>query len=163
MRLQLSKRLLASLAVAGALTGGMLLTPASAQEVEKKVATVTVSGTALNPDGTPGAKLPVVVKAFEKKLAGGADPDSGNPAPPDLLSQGRQGPGKGSAMKTLAKGMTDDSGKFSLKFQTLGQGDQIVQLEIGQNTKTPWMTQSVTTKGKDVDLGNIQLREPVRG
>lgn len=169
MRLHLSNRLLASLAMAGALTGGMLLAPASAQDPEKKPVTLTVSGTAINPDGTPGAKLPVAIKGVEKKpmgIGGGEGGGAGGESPPpDMLSQGAKKGGaqsKGNMMKTLGKGVTDDSGKFSIKVQTLGQGDETVQLEIGETTRTNWAKQSVVTKGKDVDVGNVQLREPAR-
>jgi hypothetical protein len=167
MRLHLSKGLLASLAVAGALVGGSFMSPANAQEQGKQGAVVTISGTALNPDGSPGAKLPVAVKAATKKPMGGSGggEGGGNENPPDLLSQGQgKGGAKGKAegmLKTLGKGMTDDSGKFAVKFsQDQGTG---VLLEIGEPTKSNWLRRPVDHKGKDVDLGNVQLSEKVAG
>lgn len=171
MRSYISRNTLAGLAAAGALAGGMLVMPPTssaqsdprplAQDPERKPATITITGTALQPDGAPAASLPVAIKAVEKRPVGPAGSGDG---PPELLSQGKDASkAKDGMMKVLAKGTTDANGKFSLKFQTLGQGDQTVTLEIGENTKTPWTKQQVVTKGKDVDVGAVQLREPVRG
>lgn len=172
MRSYISRNMLAGLAAAGALAGGMLMMPPATsaqsdlrlhtQDPDKKPATITITGTALKPDGTPGANLPVTIKAVAKKPVG---PDGGGgEQPPELLSQGKDASkSKDGMMKVLAQGTTDANGKFSLKLEPLGQGDQTVTLEIGQTTKTHWAKQQVVTRGKDVDVGNVQLREPARG
>ena len=172
MRLHLSNGLLASLAVAGALVGGALINPASAQDTggERKPTQITISGTALNPDGSPAAGLPVAIKAPDKKLIGGSGGEgggaAGEQAPPDLLSQGNKGgqgakggaKGKGEGVvKTIGRGVTDDSGRFSVKVTTPGQGAQTVLVEIGEPTKSNWYRKSHNTEGKDLDLGNLQL------
>lgn len=179
MRFSTSKGFLASLAVAGALVGGLLLSPASAQQGntgDKKPANITISGTALNPDGSPAAKLPVHIKGIEKHgmQAGGGEGGGGDGAgapPPDLLSQGAQGKGakgggkakgEGGLYKTLGKGVTDESGKFSVKVTTLGQGDHTVMVEIGEAGKTNFMRKTVPTQGKDLDLGNVTLTAPAK-
>lgn len=176
MRFTTSKGLLASLAVAGAMVGGALLSPASPPQPGKgdaKPIAITISGTALNPDGSPGAKLPVVVKSVEKTLRGAGGSGEGDPGapPPDLLSQGSSGAaGKGGAKggskggksgegvyKTIGRGMTDESGRFAVKATTHGQGDQTVMVEIGDVTKTPFIRKTMPTMGKDVDMGNVTL------
>ena len=153
MRLQ--RTFIVGLVAAGALGAGLLLSPASAAQAAK-AATITVSGTALLPDGAPGASLPVSVMAPTKELQKGATGDA-----PGVLLQDKSKSKEGAMLKPLAKGMTDAQGKFALKFEAPAQGDQTVTLQIGDATKTAWAKQQVVTKGKDVDLGNIQLKAPV--
>lgn len=157
--MRLHRSLIAALAAAGALSVGLLLAPASqAAAQDAKAPMITVSGTALNPDGSPGANLPVALKAPEKKPVGGDNPPGGLAQDPGKDSGKAKAQG---AMKVLAKGTTDAQGKFSLKFQPSSSGEQGLMLEVGDNTKTPWAKQPVVVKGKDVDLGNIQLKAPV--
>ena len=164
MRLQVKTRFLVTLSAGALLTGVIASAPASGTETlgqDAPPSTITVSGSAVNPDGTPGANLPVSIKAPQKNPAP-AGPDGNSP---DLLVQeGRQGKAKGEGiLRTLARGTTDEQGKFSLKFEAPGQGDQTVTLEIGEATRTPWAKQQVVTKGKDKDVGKVQLRDPVKG
>lgn len=139
--------------LAGALGLALMLPPVSgATQESPEPQMITVTGTAVNPDGTPGANLAVAVKVPDKQPAKGAG--AGSNAPGALLgvvgSQGQR------PMKVLAKGTTDSEGKFSLKFQPPQVGSAI--LEIGESSKTPWIRQTLAVQGKDLDLGRIQLR-----
>lgn len=159
MRLQ---RSLATLAATGALSMVLWLAPSSqAAEQGAQASMITISGTAVNPDGSPGAGLPVALKAPEKKPVPGDSPGSA----PGLLTQGADKPDKPrseGSFKVLAKGTTDAQGKFALKFQPAAAGEQALFLEIGDSTKSAWAKQSVVAKGKDIDLGNITLKAPAQ-
>ena len=149
--MRIHRSLIAGLAAAGALGVGLLLAPASqAAQQANEPPMITVSGTAVNPDGTPGANLPVAIKVPAKQPAKG---EGAGVDPPEVLSQGER------PMKVLAKGTTDSQGKFSLKFAPPSVGS--VTLEVGESSKTAWAKQTVATQGKDVDLGRIQLKAPI--
>lgn len=159
MRLQLSTGFLASLAAAGALVGGVLLAPvnsAAQDQGAQQGGQITITGTCVNPDGSPATKMPVEITAPRK---GGVNQDEAaggeGPGDPGLLQQGGGKSKSRSAFETLATGMTDDSGRFSLKFKPIGK---VVTLAVGDPSKSAWAKKTVNTEGKDVDVGNIQLK-----
>lgn len=168
-----SSSLVASLAVAGALAGGIFLTPPAlqAQDQPKQAqGMLTISGTAIGPDSKPAAKLPVVVKMPTKGKIAAPKPGGGvGPDEPGILLQQKKGPrAKRESAKTLGKGVTDESGHFAVKFQDPVQPHQedhgvTVIVEIGEKRSQPWAIKSHTlNKGKDMDLGNVQLQAAVR-
>lgn len=110
---------------------------------------VSISGTAEMPDGSPAGGLEVVVKALQKR-----------PQPDEGAVEQEKGQGEG-MFRTLAQGTTDADGKFSLSVAQSAP-ELAVTLEIGQSRKTHWAKRQLELKGKDVDLGKIRLREPVR-
>ncbi len=165
--LKFSSTLLASLAAAGALAGGILFAPpASADGVflsaqdQPQRKPFNVTGVALLPDGQPAVKFPVEIKVPNKVLQNaGGDQGGGQAPPPDLLSQAKGGPGD--MQKTVAKGVTDDSGRFTLKVQPIN--GNVFYVTIGDKLKSPWIDKphQIKEEGKDVDLGNIQLSPKV--
>lgn len=153
--MRIHRSLMAGLAAAGALGVGLLLSPASqAAQQANEPPLITVSGTAVNPDGTPGANLPVAIKVPAKQPAKG---EGAGVDPPEVLfaESGSQGE---RPTKVLAKGTTDSQGKFSLKFEAPPIGS--ATLEIGESAKTPWVKQTIVAQ-KDIDLGRITLKAPV--
>lgn len=150
------RSLMVGLAAAGAVGIGLLLPPSvSAAQESPEPQMITVSGTAINPDGTPGANLAVAIKIPDKQPAKGAG--AGSNAPGMSLAGVRSQAQR--PMKVLAKGTTDSEGRFSVKFQPPPVGS--ATLEIGETSKTPWMRQTLALKGKDVDLGRVQLRAAI--
>jgi hypothetical protein len=154
----------AGLAALGLLAGGLLLSPHAGADpsalVQPKTTTITLSGTAIHPDGSPAADLPVEIKANKKELvdAGGG---GGQAPPPDALFQGRgQQQQKQPEFMSLGKTKTDATGKFSLKFNH--KDVKAFQLEIGEKMKSSWIIKPMENKGKDSDLGTVQLREKVK-
>ncbi len=163
-----SSTLLASLAAAGALAGGILMTPPSSNADESVLLAqdqnqrkpFNITGVALLPDGQPAAKHPVAVKVPNKVLQQAGGDGGGGAPPPELLAQ-KKAP-DANQFKTVAKGVTDDSGRFTLKVQPQNGG--VVQLEIGDKMKSAWIIKPIKLEedGKDIDLGNIQLNQRVR-
>lgn len=162
-----SSTLLASLAAAGALAGGILMTPPStsaedsvllAQDQPQKKP-FNITGVAIGPDGAPAAKLPVAIKIPNKVLQSAGGGDGGGAPPPELLVQ-KKAPDE-NMFKTVAKGITDESGRFTLKVQPQNGG--VVQLEIGDKMKSAWIIKPIKLEeeGKDIDLGNVQLNKKV--
>ncbi len=144
---------------AAALVSGAALAPAAGsgqQEQQKKM--MTVSGIAIQPDGSPAVGLPVEVKAPNKKLVDAGGP-GGQAPPPELLlqqsSQGAQQP-----MISLGKSVTDEQGKFAVKFE-VAQDKPSIQLEIGDKRTTAWLVKPLENKHKDMDLGRLELRSKV--
>src|SRR5688572_24207365 len=128
------------LAVMGMLAGGLVMSPQAKAQEEPKPKTITITGIAVLPDGGAAANLPVAIKVQPLSAEG----HQGANGPPDMLSQ----PG---GFKTLAKGVTDAAGRFSIKFNP--QDGAVVQLEIGDRVKSAWIIKPVKHGGKDVDLG----------
>jgi hypothetical protein len=141
----------------------LLSPPAQAEPLQSqdqpKSKVVTLSGIAVNPDGSPAAELAVEIKAPNKQLVGtgGAGGGGGGQAPPpELLSQDKK---QQNDFITLGKGTTDSEGKFSIKFEH--KDVKVYQLEIGNKMETAWIVKPLENKGKDADLGKVQLREKV--
>jgi hypothetical protein len=159
---------LALLASFGLVAGSLAISPQASADLvplvqdQPKSRTITIKGTALNPDGTPAAKLAVVILTPNKQLVGtgGAGGGGGGQAPPPELLQARGGKQANDFIE-LAKGVTDDSGKFSIKFDH--RDAKSFQVQIGDKMETAWLNHTMENKGKDIDLGNIQLRAKVRG
>ena len=151
------------LAAAGLLAGGLLFSPPARAESsplvqdQPKSKLITVSGIAINPDGSPAADLLVEIKAPKKELVGpgGAGGGGGQAPPPELLVQAKQQ----NDFISLGKGKTDSEGKFSIKFDH--KDVKVYQLEIGNKMETAWILKPLENKGKDADLGKVQLREKV--
>src|SRR5688500_17517771 len=120
------------LATAGLLAGGLLLSPqaqadsALQSQDQAKSKVITLSGIAINPDGSPAAELAVEIKAPKKELVGpgGAGGGGGQAPPPEVLVQGK----KQNDFISLGKGKTDSEGKFSIKFDH--KDVKVYQLEI---------------------------------
>lgn len=149
--LSLSSSLLASIAAAGALVGGMMLSPASQAEALAAVQPtkgVTVKGTAIAPDDSPAKKVPVTLSMFAEVSGDSGGGDSG----PQMLSAMMQ-------FKTIGKAVTNDEGVFEIKnVKERGQ----LRLEIGHKLRTPWtITNVAVNKDENVDMGKIKLREKV--
>jgi hypothetical protein len=162
---KLPSTLLASLAAAGALAGGILMTPPSTsadesvlliQDEPEQKKPFNITGVAIGPDGAPAAKLPVVVKVPNKVLQSAGGGGGGAP-PPELLVQ-KKAP-DADMFKTVAKGITDESGRFTLKVQPQNGG--VVQLEIGDKMKSAWIIKPLKVEGKDIDLKEIQLNKKI--
>lgn len=152
------------LAAAGLLAGGLLFSPpvhadsTPLVQDQPKSKLITVSGIAINPDGSPAADLLVEIKAANKQLVGtgGAGGGGGGQAPPpELLVQAKQQ----NDFISLGKGKTDSEGKFSIKFDH--KDVKSYQLEIGNKMESAWIVKPMENKGKDADLGKVQLREKV--
>lgn len=163
----LTKTVLAGLAAAGALAAGTFVAPsASADSValsiqDERTDPITISGTCLNPDGSPAAKIPVSIKKRRDPVAMGAGGGGGGQTPPDLLSsQLKGGKGKGQNQedgryKILGRTTTDDSGKFEVKnIREPGE----IRVEIGDRMRTSWDIKTVKNEGKNIDMGNVELR-----
>src|SRR5688500_15885189 len=94
-----STTLVAGLAAAGALTAGILLSPptSSAQDDvryllsqdQSRVKEVTITGTALLPDGTPAVKIPVTIKQMSKTAEDAGSGGTDEAPSPELLLQGK--------------------------------------------------------------------------
>lgn len=148
--------LLACLAALAVLAGSVLSPVAQATRLplvqdEPKRKPITISGIAILPDGGAAAKLPVSIKK-PLYLPGDDDVVGGRNPPPDALSQLR-------GFKTLAASVTDAAGRFAIKFDA--QDAAVIQLEIGDKSKSAWIIKPVMHQGKDVDLGSIPLSEKV--
>ena len=156
----LRKPVLAGLTAAGALAGGVLISPVTHADPvmllqPKPTAPITVSGTALNPDGSPGAKLPAAVQKQQLPQGGGVG-GGGAPPPPDMLAS--QPGGANSRYQTIGRVTTDDSGKFEVKnIREPGS----LRLAIGDRERTPWIVQTIRNEGKNIDVGQVKLRDPV--
>ncbi len=162
-----STSFLAGVAAAGALAGGLLMAPPSTQAADgavmlatqdSKTVTMSITGVALAPDGSPAAKLPVDVTQMQLRPMGSGGGKGGRNGPRMLASFQPAG----SRYKSLGKAVTDDSGAFTVK-NVRAQPNLGLRVEIGEKTKSPWIIQSVKVDPEkpEVDLGKISLREKV--
>ena len=174
----LTKTVLAGLAAAGALAAGTFIAPAASADStalsiqDERTDPITISGTCLNPDGSPAAKIPVTIKKRRDPVAMGAG-GGGGQNPPDLLSsqlkggKGKQGQNQEDGRyKILGRTTTDDSGKFEVKnIREPGE----IRVELGDRMRTAWDIKMVKNEGKNIDMGNVELRatlgrgEPKKG
>ena len=120
--------------------------------VQDQKKAVTVTGMAIDTTGQPAAKLPVTV-AFAKPMEAGSV-GRGGAGEPDLLAAGLQD--DDARWKTLGKGVTDQSGRFSIKnIRETGT----LRVSIGAKNRSDWKLQTFENDGtKDtIDLGEIKL------
>jgi hypothetical protein len=147
------------------LAGGLLLpvqlradsSSPSQDESERK--SVTISGTAISPDGAAAASLPVEVIvsphcALGMNLDGGDRKEGPPPPPPELLAQGPR------EQRTLGKGVTDAQGRFSIKVDYRKEVP-LLEVRIGDKLKSAWTVKPLRNKDEDTDLGNLQLHEKI--
>ena len=123
---------------------------------EPKSRTITISGTAILPDGGAAADFPVVIKLPAKVVTAIDDVGDREGGSPRLLSQSTK---EIAPFTVVGSGMTDAAGRFSIKVNH--QDRRHVQLEIGDKRKSAWIIKAVMLQAKDIDVGQLQLRMKV--
>jgi hypothetical protein len=135
---------------------------ADASDLAAMQAKFEIRGKAIGVDGEPAEKVRAVAQTLviDGQNQDGADGDKFVSDPGThtvlLLAQRRA---SGSPYKDVAKSISETDGTFVLK--NLEPGSYRVML--GDPEKTEWdIKGGVRVKDKNVDLGEVQLREPVR-
>ena len=150
--------LLTSLAAAGAATLATSTSTTTTDSVDMSaaMAAFTVKGSTTIPEDSRQDKLPAMIMKFQRPTVGGGgsnntsgDYDSGATD----LAQDRTGHTK---WKQVARTMIDSSGTF--EFKNIEEGSY--QLRIGDPEKSYWAIKSISVRGKDLDVGKVELTEP---
>jgi hypothetical protein len=128
--------------------------PSQVQEDAPERKTFTLSGSLIEPDGTPAASRLVEVFVSRKCVwptpPGGGDEQG---PPPELLLRIPQG------HQLLGKGITDAKGRFSIEVNRAKVN--ILEMRVGDKMKSSWTVKPMKNEDRDMDIGKVQLHAKV--
>ena len=147
--------LLACLAALAVLAGSVLSPVAHAtrpppEQDEPKRKPITISGTAILPNGGRAVNFRVLVKLPPRIVNAGEGQD--DPAK-------ESSPPENPPLPVIGSGTTDAAGRFSI--EVVPRGRRYAQLWVGDKKKSAWIIKPVMLQDKDLDLGELQLRKKV--
>jgi hypothetical protein len=125
--------------------------PSQVQQDAPERKTFTLSGSLVEPDGTPAAGR--LVEVFVSRACLWPPPPGGGGEqgpPPELLFHGiPQGD------ELLGKGMTDAKGRFSIEVNRAKV--RLLEIRVGDKLKSSWTVKAISNEDRDTDIGKVQL------